>query len=60
MITFYDATKENMKENNWNWPHICERSYRILIIGGSGFTKTNSLFNLISHQEARNLGNMGR
>ena len=36
--------------NNANWLQILDHSYRILVIGGSGSGKTNSLFNLISHQ----------
>ena len=28
---------------------ISDHSYRILIVGGSGSGKTNSLFNLITH-----------
>ena len=47
MINF-DVTKENIKENNLNWPQIPDQLYRILTIGGSGSGKTNSLFNLIS------------
>ena len=50
MINFDDVTKEYIKECNPNWPGIPDHSYRILIIGGSGSGKTNSLFNLISHQ----------
>ena len=50
MINFDDVTKENIKEHNPNWTQIPEHPYRILIIGGSGSGKTNSLFNLISHQ----------
>ena len=49
MINSDDVTKENIKEHNSNWPQIPDNSYKILIIGGSGFGKTNSLFNLISH-----------
>ena len=49
MINF-DVTKENIKEHNSNWPQILDHPYRILIIGGSGSGKTNSLFNLINHQ----------
>ena len=50
MINFDDVTKENIKEHNPNWPQIPDHPYRILIIGGSGSGKTNSLFNLINHQ----------
>ena len=44
MINFDDVTKGH----NPNWPQIPHHPYRILIIGGSGSVKTNSLFNLIS------------
>ena len=50
MINFDDATKENIKEYNPNWPQIPDHQKRILIIGGSGSGKINLLFNLISHQ----------
>ena len=50
MINFDDVTKEKIKEHNPNWPKISDHPYRILIIGGSGSGKTNSLFNLICHQ----------
>ena len=33
-----------------NWLQISNHPYRILIIGDSGSGKTNSLFNLTSHQ----------
>ena len=36
--------------HNPNWPYISDRPYRILIIGGSGSVKTNTLLNLIKHQ----------
>ena len=49
MIKFDDVTKENI-EHNPNWPRIPDHPYRILIIGGSGSGKTNSLFNLINQQ----------
>ena len=45
-----DVVKENTKEHNPNWPQIPDHPYRILIIGGSGSGKTNSLFNLINQQ----------
>ena len=49
MISF-DVAIENIKELNRSWPQIPDHPYRILIIGGSGYGKTNSLFNIISHQ----------
>ena len=50
MINFDNVTKENTKEHNPNWPQVPDHPYRILIIGGSGSGKTNSLFNLIYQQ----------
>ena len=50
MINFDNVIKEETKEHNPNWPQIPNHLYRILIIGGSGPRKTNSLFNLISQQ----------
>ena len=43
--------KKTIKEHNSNWPQIPDHSYSILIIGGSGSGKTNSLFNLINRQQ---------
>ena len=54
MVNFDDAVKENIKEHNPHWPHIPDHSYRILINGGSGSGKTNSLFNLINQQPISN------
>ena len=48
MINFDDATKENIKEDNPNWPQIHDHSYAVLIIGGSGSGETNWLFDLIN------------
>ena len=45
MINF---VTENIKEHNPNWAQIPDHSHRILIIGGNGSRKTNSLFNLIN------------
>ena len=50
MIKFDDVTKEKIKEHNPNWPQIPDHLYRILIVGSSGFGKSNSLYNLISQQ----------
>ena len=50
MINVDDVTKENIKEHNPNLPQSPDHPYRILIIGGSGSGKTNSLFNLINQQ----------
>ena len=48
MINFNDVTKGNIKKHNTNWLRIPDHPCRLLIIAGSG--KTNSLFNLITHQ----------
>ena len=50
MINFDDVVKKNIKEHNLNWPKIPNHPYRILMIRGYGFGKTNSVFNLINHQ----------
>ena len=50
MINFDDVIKESINEHNSNWLQVPDHIYRILIIGGSGSGKTNSLFNLISQQ----------
>ena len=39
MVNIDDGTKENIKEQNPNWPQISEHPYRILIIEGSGSGK---------------------
>ena len=50
MSNFDNVLKENIKERDQNWSQIPDHPYRILIIGGSGSGKTNSLFNLINQQ----------
>ena len=53
MINFNDVVKENIKEYNPNWPQIPDHLHRILINGGSGSAKPNSIFNLINQQPDR-------
>ena len=50
MIKYDDAKKENIKEHDTSWTQILDHPYKILIFGGSGSGKTNSLFNLINEQ----------
>ena len=50
MINLDSITNENNKEHNEKWPYIPDHPYRILIIGGSGSGKTNTLLNLINKQ----------
>ena len=50
MINFDEYTNENIIEHNLKWPYIPDHPYRILIIGGSGSGKTNTLLNLINNQ----------
>ena len=48
--TFDDYINENKTEHNKSWPYTPDHPYRILIIEGSGFGKTNVLLNLIENQ----------
>ena len=50
MINLDSITNESNKEHNEKWPYIPDHLYRILIIGGSGSGKTNTLFNLIKEK----------
>ena len=50
MINFDDYVNENKTEHNENWLYIPDKPYRILITGGSGYGKTNTLLNLIENQ----------
>ena len=40
-----------VNNNNEKWPYIPDHPYRILIIGGSGSGKTNTLLHLINKQK---------
>ena len=51
MINLDNILNNNNKENNKKWPYILDHPYRILIIGGSGSGKTNTLLNLINEQK---------
>ena len=51
MINLDSITNENNKEHNEKWPYIPDHPYRILIIGGSGSGKTNTLLHLIKEQD---------
>ena len=51
MINLNDITNENNKEHNEKWPYIPDPPYIILIIGGSGSGKTNTLLHLIREQD---------
>ena len=50
MFDFDYITKEQAKEHNINWPEIADHPYRLLIVGGSGFGKTNALLSLINYE----------
>ena len=50
MMNFDEYTNENKRKLNPNFPYIPDHPYRILIIGGSGSGKTNTLLNLINNQ----------
>ena len=51
MINLDSITNKNKKKtHNEKWPYIPDNPYRILIIGGSGSGKTNTLLNLIKEQ----------
>ena len=39
-----------IKQNNQKWLYIPDHPYRVLIVGGSGSGKRNSLLSLINNQ----------
>ena len=43
-------TEEDKKEQNSNSAKILLHQYTVLILGGFGFEKTNTLLNLINHE----------
>ena len=48
MINLDSITNEKNKKHNEKWPDIPDHLYRILIVGGSGSGKKNTLINLIN------------
>ena len=50
MINLDNIVNDNNKEHNEKWPYIPDHPYRILIIGGPGSEKTNTLIHLINEQ----------
>ena len=50
MINLDNIVNDNNKKPNEKWPYIPDYPYRILIIGGSGSGKTNTLLNLINEK----------
>ena len=51
MINLDNIVNNSNEEHNEKWPHIPDHPYRILIIGGSGSGKTNTLLYLINEQK---------
>ena len=51
MINLDNIANNNNKRHNKKRPYIPDHPYRILIIGGSGSGKTNTLLNLINKQK---------
>ena len=50
MINLDSITNNNNKKCNEKWPYIPDHLYRIIIVGGSGSGKTNTLINLVNEQ----------
>ena len=51
MINPDSIINDNNNNPNKKWPYIPDYPYRILIIGGSGSGKTNTLLNLINEKK---------
>ena len=51
MFSLDSITNGNNKNCNKRWSYISDHLYRMLITGGSGSGKINTLLNLIKEQE---------
>ena len=51
MINLDNIINDNNNNHNEKWPYIPDHPYRMLIIGGSGSGKANTLLNLINQQK---------
>ena len=51
MVNLDNIINDNNNNHNEKWPYIPDYPYRILIIGGSGWSKTNTLLHLINQQK---------
>ena len=51
MINLDNIVNNNNEKHNEKWPYIPDHPYRILIIGGSGSGKANTLLNLVNEQK---------
>ena len=51
MINLDNIVNNNNEKHNEKWPYIPDHPHRILIIGGSGSEKTNTLLYLINEQK---------
>ena len=51
MVNLDNIVNNNNKEHNEKRPYIPDHPYRILVIGGSGSRKTNTLLHLINEQK---------
>ena len=52
IIIFGIVTNENNAKYNLKLPHITGHPYRVLIVGGFGLEKPNSLRNVIKEQDS--------
>ena len=51
MSNLDNIVNNDNEEHNEKWPYIPDHPYRILITGGSGSGKANTLLNLINEQK---------